>query len=290
MRRVVALGFMGMALAGCYDDHGRGDADELADAALADAGGLDANRDATVPIDGFDPCLIGGRRVAATPGSAPSLQRCGCPGGTVAGIQLRAPAPLALEHGPLALCIPTRSYEGVVVGLCPQGLVLHRDQGTAEADAAGVDFTADLEFVDAGCLDVESCLFADQQLPRELRGGCLYADYSPVETGELPEPDCGALQEGLCSINCPCDREWPECWGLSERHPIGVCTRAPFCIPRSPGARCGLPGEVCAIVASPPDFAAAMAGSPMGGRCVPADACDALAAVAGDTWACMDTP
>lgn len=276
-----------LALApGCYDDHGLEDAGSAPTDAAVDS--PSETSDARVPgVDAFGGCVVSGRPVAGHADSPSETRTCVCPGGMAAAIAVTAPAPLAVERGAFVACVPERTYRDLLTGLCPDGLVLHRYQGTPEAALAGVDFSADLRSSAGGCLDVGSCQFADGQLPPELQGGCLYADYSVARTGTLPDVDCAALDFGLCAGNCSCPSDRPQCWGLSEVSPVGICTEGPYCLPGTV-ATCSRERErECVIIASPPDFADSMVSSPVTGRCAPAAACEALRVATGETWACI---
>ncbi len=273
---------LSVLLHGCYEDHTPRDVGTTLDAGpRPDAGDV-----GSVPVDAFDPCIIGGRHVEGSAASRPEIQGCRCPADTVPGIALRPPAPLAVEHGPFTACIPP-PYNQVVLGLCPLGWLFHRYQDLEEAETAGVDTRASRPSIGgAVCLDAESCLFADSQFPPELRGGCLYPDYTTAVTGVPDSVPCESLQEGLCSINCPCaDTDRSTCWGVSEVRPIGICTPpGAICVARG---MCG--GRVCVVVADPPDFADEIQAGP-GGLCAPAAWCDALMRAVPDLWTCPPSP
>ena len=267
---------------GCYDDHGRFDAGVDAfstpDAMpVGDAWG-DANVDA-----GPGPCVVEGRAVAGLPDSRPDRIGCACPMDTVPGIAFRAPAPLAVSGGPFVLCVPPRSNgrAGITHSLCSEGQTLHHFQGE-RAEAMGVEFSPDVDF-GFGCMDAASCLFAETQLPEAMRGGCLYSDYTAAVSGMIAPQDCVLLSgTGLCSINCGCDDlSYPECFGLSETHPVGACAVQPWCTSDS---QC-LGG--CMFVANFPDFAFEdIYQTVPAGRCMRPGACMELRSQTGDTWAC----
>jgi hypothetical protein len=162
--------------------------------------------------------------------------------------------------------------------------VVHRFQGDRSGEF-GVDFAEDLPFGD-GCIDASSCLFAEQQLPAEMRSFCVYADYTLASTGVIPPAgDCDALaSEGLCSIDCPCqaDGVFTDCFGLSEVQSVGVCAAPPYCVDALP---CG-GGQSCVRAVAHPEWADDIESAIPGGRCAPAAACAALVARAPGTWSC----
>jgi hypothetical protein len=268
------------ALTACPDTHGVLDASTSGSPTL-DASGDAPGRDAYAP----PPCQIEGRAIAAVEGAATEFEGCSCGEGMVTGIGIRAPAPLAVELGPFALCIPPRTAARIIAGLCGGGQVVHLWRGR-RSEALGADFVDELTFGD-GCMDALACLFAEQQLPAEMRPGCLYPDYTVAETGVVPPSgDCDTLRtEGLCSIDCPCvgDPDLADCFGMSERQPIGVCAEPPFCLP---GAQPCLGGVSCVIWFMEPEFASDMESAVPAGRCVPPSACEAFRARAGSEWIC----
>ncbi len=277
---------------GCYDEHGLRD-DASVDASVGDAGSTDARvgggdaRDTGVSHDrpAEPACTILGRAVAAIDGSATNVAGCACPPGTTAGIAFTAPAPLAVERGPFALCIAPRTNTRIVASGCRDGQVLHHYQGE-RSEAAGVDFTLDL-LNGFGCLAPRDCLFGDGQLPLDMQGGCFYSDWSIAVTGVVPTvADCEDLTwRGLCAVNCPCgegpaDRR--ECFGLSESQPVGACGSAPLCeIETTCGSR-----DSCLYVTSLPAFSDDVELAFPAGRCVRNAGCDYLRERTGDLWTC----
>lgn len=274
--RPAALLVAAGCLTGCPDTH------QMPDAAMPPDAWGDVG-----PVDAFvvPACQVEGRPVASLPGSLAELTACSCAEGTIPGIGLSAPAPLAREHGPFALCTPPRSAARIIASLCAEGQVVHHFQGR-RSEAAGVNFTAELLDGD-GCMDAASCLFAEQQLPADMRPGCLYPDYTLAVTGVVPPAgDCAALRaEGLCTVGCPCteDGDFPQCFGLSESQSVGVCAAAPYCL--DPVVPC-FPGQSCLIFSSPPPVAEDIESALHAGRCVPASACTAFASRATGTWTC----
>ncbi len=262
---------------GCPDTHDRGDADARVD--------VGTTPDSQVSDHASPPtCEIEGWSVAEWP-EHPSerVRGCVCPAGTIPGIGFFAPAPLALEHGPFAICIPQRSREASI-GLCPNGEVLHRTQGDTSR-AYGVDFRAEDPRTHAGCTTAEACLFAERQLPVELRSGCLYADYTVAETGHIRGvEDCGSLQErGLCGIDCPCgDIEFREhCWGVSEANPIGVCSSMAPCVEGPSPTHL-----VCMGVAGQPEAVCDIEDAPYVGQYVEPEICEAYLSHSTAAWVC----
>ncbi|MFO0708608.1 MAG: hypothetical protein U0353_02145 [Sandaracinus sp.] len=269
-----------VAVAGCPDTHSTVDAGT--DAAVApDAWGDAGPSDAAPPI-----CAIEGHPVAAVDGSSAGLASCACPDGLIPGIGIAAPAPLAVEHGPFALCIPPRTASRIIAGLCGGGQVVHLYQGRRSTEQ-GVDFVDELRDGD-GCMDAAACLFAERQLPGAMRPGCVYPDYTIAETGIIPPTgDCETLRgEGLCSIDCPCASggDFADCFGLSETQPIGVCADPPYC---DPGAVLCWPGQTCVIFWTEPEFAQDMESAVHGGRCVPPESCAGFQARVGADWLCV---
>lgn len=267
-------------IAGCPDTHGAADAAVPPDAPPHDAWGDAAGADAfEVPR-----CQVAGRAVASDVEGS-DFAGCSCPAGTIAGIGLRAPAPLAVEHGPFALCIPPRTAARIIPGLCGGGQVVHLFQGR-RSETHGVDFVDELPDGD-GCMDARGCLFAELQLPDEMHPGCVYPDYTIAETGIIaPTEDCdGLAADGLCSIDCPCtrDADLHDCFGMSETQPVGVCSEPPYCLP---GALPCLGGLTCVMFFMEPEFASGMESAVPAGRCVPATSCEAFRARAGEEWVC----
>ncbi len=273
----VIMLFTAIEIGGCPDTHDRSDA-----GAMVEVG---TTVDSQVPDHASPPpCEIEGWSVAEWP-EHPSerVRGCVCPEGTIPGIGFFAPAPLALEHGPFAICIPRRSAVWSI-GLCPNGEVLHRTQGDTSR-AYGVDFRAEDPRTHDGCTTAEACLFAERQLPEALRGGCLYSDYTIAETATIRRvDDCAALQEeNLCGIDCPCgDADTRDrCWGVSEVNPVGLCaSMVPCAEGPSPG------GLVCMAVAGQPEAVCDIEDAPYVGRYVEPEICEAYLSHSTAAWVC----
>lgn len=281
-RRITLAACLSATLAsGCYDEHGL-DRDASADASPADGWRADI-LDGGAPNDRPDDpaCTVLGQAVGAIDGSTSQLAGCACPAGTTPGIAFTAPAPLAVERGPFALCIRPRTNTRIVASGCRDGQVLHHYQGE-RAEAAGVDYSADLRY-GFGCLDPRDCLFGDAQLPADMQGGCFYSDWTVARTGIVSSTEnCDDLTwRGLCALNCPCG-DAGECFGLSETQPVGACGSAPLC---QVATTCG-PRAACMYVTSPPAFSDDVELAFPSGRCVPHAACDYLRARTGELWTC----
>jgi len=151
----------------------------------------------------------------------------------------------------------------------------------------GIDFGSDLRS-GYGCLDAASCLFAEAQLPEAMRGGCLYADYTAAVTGTIaPADDCAALRtEKLCAVNCPCEAgNYPRCFGLSEAHPVGVCSQPPACV-RDSGCFLSRPQSCVFATTVDATLSEDIDGTTRAGRCTQTPACRALQRETGETWSC----
>lgn len=77
--------------------------------------------------------------------------------------------------------------------------------------------------LDRHCVAPEFCVAVREREGIERVPSCYYADRSVAETGVIPEVECSELQQGECAINCPCESA-DHCFGLSEDHPVGMCT------------------------------------------------------------------
>lgn len=146
---------------------------------------------------------------------------------------------------------------------CADGLA-----SRALAQADGLDGTADLSDT---CHAPTACLAAARLIQTE-SVLCLYADGTPVLTGNVPSgPPCAELVQGECSRGCACDTDH-ECYGLSEASAVGACAGV--------DSACG--GSGC------PSACMVSRDGPVLGRCVERAACDAVSARAeGDVWQCL---
>ena len=284
MNRCVLIALTVWVGTGCYDDHWRRDAGQDSaiprDAAPPPDAWGDANTDA-----GPGPCFVDGRPIAGLPESRADRSACACPSGTTGAVAFREPSAIALDEGAFALCVPAHRNRGITASLCDEGRVIHHFQGM-RSERLGVDFASDSDFGFA-CLDASSCLFAEAQLPESMRGGCLYADYTPALSARIGTGgDCAALRrDGLCAIDCGCETpNYARCYGLSETHTIGVCTLPPACFRNSD---CRVPPDpnVC-VFATSADVVEDIDETPRAGRCTPTPSCAALREATGDTWSC----
>lgn len=267
--RCLALVTLGALGAGCGDSHGP------IDAAVDGS----PTEDAEVPDAGRSRCHVAdGVLAAGTERGDTVPSDCECPEGEI--------EPLALfnDVDGYFVCSGTPRYMGNACGaeFCDGAYVcvdpLERDPLFP-------------------CATAEACLhFVDVTGRGRAPNRCVYADLTSAETGSIPTRPCDTVGEDLCTVNCPCD-EGLVCYGLSERHPVGVCTRElrslvdpahPVCSERG---EC-LAGETCIVPAERPEWLVTGAWwteheIPLVlGRCAEPAACAALQALWPGLWEC----
>lgn len=131
---------------------------------------------------------------------------------------------------------------------------------------------------------------------------CVYPDGTRVVTGDFPLVDCREVQRaaGACAEGCLCP-EGQACYGRSEVHGVGTCidvSSADAWVEEicAHGAQCG-DGEACLIPEPDPEWLSETfwrrefpAGASMQGRCVTAEACQAMVDANSPDYRCEENP
>lgn len=262
---------------GCYEDHG-----------LTPDAAIDASGDGAVQA-----CTVDGWPAKELRDARPELVGCECPVGAGRyAVGILEPA-AAAAGGTIGLCAPHPSTDSFGA-LCRFGLVTYVDPDAA-AEAAGFVFPI-------GCMSPDLCLYVESLMPEELRNRCLYADFTPAETGHLPPlsaSECeSARARGLCGAGCECLADEAGCWGLSERHPTGIRTRRLEQCYAAAGSGCRREEDTCVMAIDRPEwFERSMHALPLGddgstriGYCAPRTACESLVGEYPGVWDCIDFP
>lgn len=151
------------------------------------------------------------------------------------------------------------------------------------------------------CVTQEVCAYywgPDDRDPHH----CVHPDGTRVVSGEFPAADCRAVAATpqACAEGCPCP-DGQACYGRSERHGVGTCIDVSsaeawvleIC---ARGAQCG-EDEACLLPVPDPEWLSQTfwrrnypEGATIQGRCVTAEACQAMVEANGPDYRCEESP